>query len=416
MSLISLSPITLYLLKVTLISAVLSGYYQLFLRNAAFHPYNRFYLLSATAASLLFPLLTLPAAWSGHAPILLPAGPIVPGPLLPGAAQPHPDAHAFVNWPLPGILYLVIAALFLLRLVPPLLHISRLTRKYPPVRMKDVRFYPTDEPGTPFSFGARLFWNNRIPLDTPTGQAILHHEMTHIRQKHTLDILTLETLRCLFWINPIFHWTLREIRVIHEFLADRDALASGGDPGRYAECLVWQSAGAGGNTSLRHSFFHTHLKRRITLLIQTNPARPRYLGRLLAIPLLFLLFSAFAVPKTAAPADPKTLLRFYNKHLRYPQDALAAGKEGKVWFSVKVGANGNMTDFQPASEATLGGHNPLKITVTSRPAANTTSAAPPKEVFLDEVMKASKQIGEDKNAAIPPGEYYLVIVFAIEHH
>ena len=151
------------------------------------------------------------------------------------------------------------------------------------------------------------------------------------------------------------------------------------------------------------------------MIIKTNKS-PRYLSRILALPLLFLLFTAFAVQKTTAPANPTALLRFYNKHLRYPQDALAAGEEGKVWFSVRVDPNGNMTDFHPSSEAALGGHNPLKITVTSRPATNTTPATPPKEVFLNEVMKASKQIGEDKNAAIPPGEYYLVIRFVIEHH
>lgn len=51
----------LYFAKILLISGFLLGYYQLFLRNAPFHGYNRFYLLGITALSLLLPLLPFPA-------------------------------------------------------------------------------------------------------------------------------------------------------------------------------------------------------------------------------------------------------------------------------------------------------------------------------------------------------------------
>ena len=49
--------ILLYLFQSILISGLFVGYYWLALRNKKFHYYNRFYLLSATAISLIFPLL-----------------------------------------------------------------------------------------------------------------------------------------------------------------------------------------------------------------------------------------------------------------------------------------------------------------------------------------------------------------------
>ena len=50
----------LYLAKVILASALLFGYYRLFPRNRVFHQYNRYYLLGATLASLILPLIQLP--------------------------------------------------------------------------------------------------------------------------------------------------------------------------------------------------------------------------------------------------------------------------------------------------------------------------------------------------------------------
>ena len=51
----------------TLISAILYGYYRAFLRNASFHPYNRWHVLGSVLLSLVVPLLQIPfpAGWMG---------------------------------------------------------------------------------------------------------------------------------------------------------------------------------------------------------------------------------------------------------------------------------------------------------------------------------------------------------------
>ena len=53
-----------YLLKVIACSALLFGYYHLFLRNKVYHAYNRFYLLSVTLLSLAIPLLNFELIFS----------------------------------------------------------------------------------------------------------------------------------------------------------------------------------------------------------------------------------------------------------------------------------------------------------------------------------------------------------------
>ena len=52
-------PFAFYLLKVTICSGILFGYYWFILRNKIFHQYNRFYLLASVVLSLVLPLIQI---------------------------------------------------------------------------------------------------------------------------------------------------------------------------------------------------------------------------------------------------------------------------------------------------------------------------------------------------------------------
>jgi hypothetical protein len=202
-------------------------------------------------------------------------------------------------------LYILGMAIFLMATLVSLVHIFRISGKYPGQRVEGVRLFITGEPGTPFSFFRRVFWDRRLRIDSPCGQQVWRHELYHVRQYHTLDILWLEGLRILFWCNPFFHLMRKEIRAVHEFLADRFAISSN-DQHEYAELLVWQAVG-NPPAHFVHSFFNTHLKRRVIMLTQLRKTRPGYFNRIMILPFLFLLFCAFAtrltrdVPGSALP-------------------------------------------------------------------------------------------------------------------
>ncbi|HUB60035.1 MAG TPA: hypothetical protein VL978_05010, partial [Puia sp.] len=185
----------LYLAKVVLISALLFGYYLLFLRNRQFHQYNRYYLLGATPASLILPLIRLPIGGAlpliGRTPVLGPAlHAIVPGDWREPAIAAAPEAATSPWWSAQLIITAIYLAAILVLLViylRQLWHIRQLPRKYPRERLGQIDFFMTREPGTPFSFLNRLFWNEEIDLDTARGRQIFWHEWYHIRQRHTLD-------------------------------------------------------------------------------------------------------------------------------------------------------------------------------------------------------------------------------------
>jgi BlaR1 peptidase M56 len=445
---LSFSAVILYLAKMTLITALLYGYYWAFLRNASFNGYKRWYLLGSVLLSFLLPLLRIP----------FPAGWVLPqsysgvftavaGSENGGAAGPAVSATGSTHghfYPLLyggmgiGLLYGLVAFLFIVRLCRSLYHLWQLSRKYTSVRIEGIRLFQTAEPGTPFSFLDRLFWNKDLALDSLQGRSVFRHEWYHIRERHTLDILLLEGVRSLCWCNPFFHLVLREVKVVHEFLADRYALGTAG-PDRYvyAEWLVWQSAGA--PPAVAHSFFHTHLKRRITMITQTNRPHPRYISRVMALPLSLLLCCAFALKPSAGGASShpgrgpavsdsshlpvSDLVRHYLHHLRYPATALEQGQEETIWFSVNIGDNNQLKGFKQYETAPdLNGRTAYTIRVTSLPSRlpGSTGAEPvltnqnKKTVFLEQARKASESLAADTKHIYPPGEYFFTIVFRLE--
>ena len=302
--------VLLYLMKVIIISGWLYAYYRVGLRGGAFHTYNRWYLLSIPLISLVLPLIKLPVpsypAVSGSASPLWTLHAITTG----GWGESETSGHSAASWRMLfngrelfyGI-YSVVMMLPLAGLVRSLCSIRRIARSYPCITdleglpdAKEVgrlQFYVTDEPGTPYSFFRKIFWNRQLELTSVRGQQIFRHELYHVRQGHSADILYLEILRTLFWCNPFFHLICREIKATHEFQADRHAV-SGGSAHAYAELLVWQTI-EHHTPSLTNPFFNTNLKRRINMLTQSRNNRSGLLSRLMILPVLFLLFCAFAL-------------------------------------------------------------------------------------------------------------------------
>jgi N-acetylmuramoyl-L-alanine amidase len=295
----------LYLAKVVLVSALLFSYYRLFLRDRLFHQYNRYYLLAATLASLILPLIRLPLPDS----LPLIGAPVLGSALhaiVPGDWNESPAGAAIAGRPTPSgwsvewglmIGYAAAIGVLLCAFGRQLWQIRRLVGKYPHERLGRIDLFMTREPGTPFSFLNQLFWNAEIDIESARGRQIFLHEGYHIRQRHTLDLLWLRTVLAIYWINPFFYLMYHEIRTIHEFLADRYAVANG-DRYEYAELLVWHTV-QDRRLSILHPFFQSSIKRRITMLTQFHSNRPGYWSRMMVLPLTFLLLCAFAAKRHA---------------------------------------------------------------------------------------------------------------------
>jgi N-acetylmuramoyl-L-alanine amidase len=303
----------LYLGKVILCSGILLGYYWLFLRNRRFHHYNRFYLQATLLLSVILPFFRIPVIHESQSPVSQAVYQT-----LEVLTVDHGEEEMLTGGPgalarlvtLENALYLLYGigiVVLLWTLVRSFLYIKRISKQYPFERIGGLKFFATREPGTPFSFFRSIFWNNDLPFNSHDGQQIFRHELFHVQQKHSTDIVLTEIITAFFWYNPFFHLLKKELKAIHEFLADQYAI-SDNDRYAYAELLVLQTLKAN-HIPITNYFFQNHIKRRIAMITNNQSSRYSYRSRLMALPVLALVFCSIALYAQRSANSVATIYR-----------------------------------------------------------------------------------------------------------
>lgn len=281
-----------YGLQVIFCSGIMTIYYCLLLRNKRFHKYNRFYILGALFLSFLIPLIKIRLeaqdAESGIVQLVYIVGGYNTGM---DAAVAAKSFHW--NWSLLlSIIYIIVSAGLLFGFIRSLVRIYRLLQKYPCQRMGNIFLVQAPVAGTPFSFFKYIFWNNEIDYQTGSGQQILRHEVAHIKEKHSIDVVIVQLILAIGWMNPFFWLAKKELYMIHEFTADNQSVQDG-DAASFAAMLL-TAAYPTRQHLLTHSFFFSPIKRRLFMLTNNKTPRYSYARRIIALPLMAVITVLFA--------------------------------------------------------------------------------------------------------------------------
>jgi N-acetylmuramoyl-L-alanine amidase len=319
-----------YLIKVTICSAVLTGYYWLALRNKVFHQWNRFYMLAAICISLLLPfvkftLLPQPKQETTTTYQVLESFTTNEKWFEEDIVQTAPAPSMFTIEFAVMLLYITASVIMLVFTLAALFKIAALLKKYPNWKLNGLVFVDTDAKGTPFSFLRFIFWNNQIDFQSEKGQQIFSHELVHIKEKHSWDKLFLSVVLILFWMNPFFWLIKKELTMIHEFIADRKSVKDG-DTSAFA-AMILATAFPGYTLQITNPFFYSPIKRRLLMLSKLNNPKVGYISRLLLLPVLTFLFVAFAV-KTKEKQEAYTSTKL-EKEIVVVIDAGHGLKDGK---------------------------------------------------------------------------------------
>jgi N-acetylmuramoyl-L-alanine amidase len=281
-----------YLLKVIICSGVLFLYYHITLRNKLFHQWNRFYLLIAVVISLVAPVIQLSivnynSEATNKAIQILQVFQSADGYLEEVTVRGR-QGISIEQWLM--MVYLLMCAVLLVNLVLSLQKIFSIIKSHTIQWVEKIKFINTRASNTPFSFFNFIFWNEEISLHSETGQQIFQHELVHVKEKHTLDKLFVQVILIIFWCNPFFWLIRRELRLIHEFIADKKAVGEHGTAALAA--MILSAAYPARFNSITNQFFQTSIKRRLAMLTKNQNPRISYLGRLSA--LLILVSTALA--------------------------------------------------------------------------------------------------------------------------
>ncbi len=161
----------IYLVKLLICSAILSGYYFFILRNRSFHQYNKYYLLFICCTSILLPLLRFPFLDSPGKEALTSLR-YIPAAMLPEVVltlKPAVSNYSQLTSMAAIIFYSVVTSWFLASIIKSVAYLLHLKKESPSFKLQDVTMFVTDEQYTPFSFFNWIFWNKDLDTTTPTG-------------------------------------------------------------------------------------------------------------------------------------------------------------------------------------------------------------------------------------------------------
>jgi len=284
--------VALYLLKSAAWLTAFTLVYLLFLQKERFFMLKRIYLLAGMILSLLLPLVTLHYRIELPAPLMPDTQGITSAPPLSVATAAQVTEHAdLLKWFM--IIYSAGILLIFGRTLKYLLSVCRTVRSGPVDREGGVLLVRTEKNTFAFSFFNYVFINPS--LCGREVREIINHEMVHLRQKHWFDLLLVELVSIVQWMNP-FAWICSAlVRQNHEHLADEEALQRTSDPAAYRAALLNQVFNAR-LINLSNPFNFSFNTDRFEMMKKKNYSPLRKLKLLLVLPLAAILLLAFADP------------------------------------------------------------------------------------------------------------------------
>src|SRR5690606_24392795 len=209
-----------YIIEILVIQLVFLLAYDLFLKRETFFQWNRLYLLCTFVLSLVLPWIKLEFLSSTMPPALGEAT-IFFTQLDGVAVAPEGGAPGFwatlpwYFWPL-ALGSMISALWFAVKLV----QIGRLKQRGTVERFPGYVKVTVPGSGLAFSFFRNIFLGEDIQRVPEREQQVIAHELVHVRQRHSLDLIFFEFARIPLWFNPLVYLYQNRMAELHEFIAD----------------------------------------------------------------------------------------------------------------------------------------------------------------------------------------------------
>lgn len=406
----------LYLAQVIIYSGILWIVYMLLLRNKPIHSFNRAYLLSAVLLPLIVPFIKFPSLAQQYLGNEAPLGMRLPEVTIDASARPQ--AASTIQWVLVG--YVLVSLVLFILTIRQWIKIHSVIKRSERIEKEDYILLLNTGYG-PGSWGRNVFLPGNEINDT-----IIKHELAHVQQKHSADVVFINLAQCIFWPNIFLQAIKKELRQVHEFQADAAVDMNRKEYGELLISSIFDSC----TLPMAHTFIIHPIKRRIMML---NKRRNKVWGITFSIAAItltaFMLGNMVAlqscttkkweakeeVAKNAneakdlppgviklaekMPQFPGNLGEYIGSHLVYPADAMNRGKEGRVNVSFIVREDGTITDAE------------VKHLVNKQ--TGDTLDASLVQAAIDVVMSMPKWIpGEDKGKKVAV-QYVIPISFKL---
>ncbi|RRQ49519.1 M56 family peptidase [Maribacter algicola] len=410
-----------YILECIAFQLVFLVIYDFFLKRETFFQWNRVYLLATFAASLALPWVKI-EAFKTDSPAILGYSEYLwnlqPTPIVGVGTAPGPME---ITWPM--VLFLVGCGMATIAFVVKLWRLRTLKLTGTVQCYRDHRRILIPHSYAAFSFLKSIFLGENF--SRKETESIVAHELVHIRQWHTLDLLFFEGMRILCWFNPLVYVYQNRLTELHEFIADAQVPKQ--DRQLHCEMLLSQAFEVQ-NISFINPFFKSSLiKKRIVMLQKSKSKKIWQLKYLVLVPLVLgMLFytSCESEPNSKENLEATSLKNnmvtfaeidevpifpgcedasdkracfnekiqlHISKNFRYPDQALEQNIEGRVSVMFTIDSDGNIVNIQKR------GQHPLLEDEVVR--------------IISKLPKMEPGVKDGKNVNIP---YSIPVVFQLD--
>ena len=332
---ITMGAFIVYIIKSSLLLAMLVSLFMLFMSRETFHKLNRFLLLLIVVVSLALPFANVGVSTplqgvfdsieNGFTKTddALPVADVLLADEQPMMAT-RPSVATFDavadgipvrieekgnTAPLWQIVVLVIyglgVALLVVRQVVMYFQLSRLIMRSRKATAEQyglpgvkLRLHSGEE--KPFSwFGWVVVSNNDM---VEGAREILTHEAAHVRAGHSWDIMLADAVIIMQWFNPLAWIMKNTLKDIHEFEADEAVISSGVNAKQYQLLIIKKAVGAR-LYSIANSFNHSLTKKRITMMCKEKSSKWSRAKALYILPVAAVAALSFSTVENAT-AEP----------------------------------------------------------------------------------------------------------------
>ena len=203
----------------------------------------------------------------------------------------------------------------------------------------------------PFSFCSSVVIPRKL-FEERDCEKVMIHEMVHITQFHTFDLIVSEIFIALFWFNPAA-WLIRKSIVLnHEYLADSAVISRSDYPADYQFEILSIPADLR-NVPFAHDFA-SNLKNRIVMINKIPTRKFAGFKNLILIPAVTVLLLLFSFkPESVlrdfsqkqellSPESQQKLMQFIFRNIQYPTEAKNANITGRFYVIVNMGRGGKV--------------------------------------------------------------------------
>jgi bla regulator protein BlaR1 len=299
----------LYLLKSILCLGIFLLVYFLFLEKEKMHRFNRWYLLGSIVFACLVPLVNFtvtqdlsPVLQRNYFAILNQPANVVPQQVFTPSSVSTVAPVDYI-FPVALIVYALVFLVLLVRFVRNIYRLLSTASKNKTISYRGADLVLLKENTASYSFLHYIFISDQDYKDSSIEDEIITHELTHVKQKHSWDVIFIELLQIVFWFNPLFVFYKKAIQLNHEYLADEAVIRTHNNVQVY-QALLLDKAGWRCRASFTSNFNYSVTKKRLVMMTRSSNRTISFLKKIAVLPLLAIV--AFVFSTRTVLAQDKT--------------------------------------------------------------------------------------------------------------